>query len=135
MKDNTKALTYEEFQKLGRKHYNEGGDVIVECWDKSDFDEYCKEFGKITEKKAFDIMCLYEEEEIEAAEFIKWASGEPEGGWNADEGLFDDVGDYYDCEFYEGPDDRYEEKDYGPSNPWDAPGMRVSDFITGVTYF
>lgn len=27
------------------------------------------------------------------------------------------------------------EKDYGPSNPWDAPGMKVSDFITGVCYF
>lgn len=26
----------------------------------------------------------------------------------------------------------YDEDDYGPSNPWDAPGMRVSDFITGV---
>lgn len=23
----------------------------------------------------------------------------------------------------------YEEKAYGPSNPWDAPGMSVSDFI------
>ena len=23
----------------------------------------------------------------------------------------------------------YEEKSYGPSNPWDAPGMTVSDFI------
>lgn len=30
--------------------------------------------------------------------------------------------------------DEYE-KDYGPSNPWDAPGMRVSDFITGVSPF
>lgn len=23
--------------------------------------------------------------------------------------------------------------DYGPSNPWDAPGMSVSDFISGVS--
>lgn len=29
----------------------------------------------------------------------------------------------------------YEEKDYGPSNPWDAPGMKISDFITGVSPF
>lgn len=27
------------------------------------------------------------------------------------------------------------EKDYGPSNPWDAPGMKVSDFITGVKFW
>lgn len=26
------------------------------------------------------------------------------------------------------------EKDYGPSNPWDAPGMCVEDFIKGVRY-
>ena len=28
---------------------------------------------------------------------------------------------------------KYEiEEDYGPSNPWDAPGMKISDFIKGV---
>jgi hypothetical protein len=27
------------------------------------------------------------------------------------------------------------DEDYGPSNPWDAPGMRISDFITGVTFW
>ena len=28
---------------------------------------------------------------------------------------------------------KYEiEEEYGPSNPWDAPGMSVSDFISGV---
>lgn len=32
------------------------------------------------------------------------------------------------------PYSEYEEKDYGPSNPWDAPGMKVSDFIRGVVY-
>ena len=26
------------------------------------------------------------------------------------------------------------EEDYGPSNPWDAPGMKVGDFIRGVCY-
>ena len=28
-----------------------------------------------------------------------------------------------------------DEKPYGPSNPWDAPGMKLSDFITGVSFF
>lgn len=41
---------------------------------------------------------------------------------------------------YAEPADDYDdwdeyEKDYGPSNPWDAPGMRISDFITGVRMF
>lgn len=39
-------------------------------------------------------------------------------------------------------DDPYDEeyipsasaRDYGPSNPWDAPGMSVSDFLPGVNY-
>lgn len=26
----------------------------------------------------------------------------------------------------------YQDREYGPSNPWDAPGMAVSDFIRGV---
>lgn len=34
----------------------------------------------------------------------------PEDGWD----------DYFDNEFGD---------DYGPSNPWDAPGMKISDFI------
>ena len=40
--------------------------------------------------------------------------------------------------FYEELDEmenaRYSEKEYGPSNPWDAPGMKVSDFIRGVSF-
>lgn len=43
-------------------------------------------------------------------------------------------GDYLEARTYQ--DDGYGwEKDYGPSNPWDAPGMKISDFITGVCYF
>lgn len=30
--------------------------------------------------------------------------------------------------------DVWDNRDYSPSNPWDAPGMRVSDFITGVRW-
>ena len=30
---------------------------------------------------------------------------------------------------------RDEESDYGPSTPWNAPGMCVSDFIRGVSMF
>ena len=39
------------------------------------------------------------------------------------------------CEDEEEYFDDWDEKDYGPSNPWDAPGMKVSDFITGVSYW
>lgn len=30
---------------------------------------------------------------------------------------------------------RDEEGDYSPSAPWGAPGMKISDFITGVRYW
>ena len=39
-------------------------------------------------------------------------------------------------EYEEEDEDPFEEEpDYGPSNPWDAPGMNVSDFIRGVSFF
>lgn len=32
-------------------------------------------------------------------------------------------------------DDCDEDRNWSPSAPWNAPGMRVSDFISGVCYF
>lgn len=43
---------------------------------------------------------------------------------------FDDGGDPFLPDYL----DR-DSRDYSPSNPWDAPGMRVSDFITGVRFY
>lgn len=47
-----------------------------------------------------------------------------------DEMLFEDM---FDEERDDGWDDEYTPSstygDYGPSNPWDAPGMSVRDFI------
>lgn len=40
---------------------------------------------------------------------------------DSDEGDWDDEDDYY--------TPSATRRDYGPSNPWDAPGMSVSDFI------
>lgn len=47
----------------------------------------------------------------------------------------DDAEDFDAEEIEDGDDFELEiqdEPDYGPSNPWDAPGMSVSDFIRGV---
>ena len=38
------ALTYEEFIALAKENYTEGGDVVVECWERYEFDYYVKEF-------------------------------------------------------------------------------------------
>lgn len=47
-----KYLTYEELIAYAMKHYNEGGDGIVECWDETTFNTYVEMFGAITEKDA-----------------------------------------------------------------------------------
>ena len=56
---NEKALTFDEFQAFAMKHYNSGGDSVVECWDEQAFDEYVKEFGPITKKDALSIFHMY----------------------------------------------------------------------------
>ena len=47
--------------------------------------------------------------------------------WSIDESFDDENGEI--CEEESRIED---EQEYGPSNPWDAPGMSVSDFIRGV---
>lgn len=60
-----KALTFEELQTLALKNYNNGGDAIVECWDKQTYDFYVKEFGCITEKTALKMFRTNKELEKE----------------------------------------------------------------------
>ena len=56
---NEKPLTFDEFQEFAMKHYNSGGDGVVECWDEQAFDGYVKEFGPITRKVALSIFRMY----------------------------------------------------------------------------
>lgn len=48
-------MTYEELIQWGMTHYCEGGDVFVECWSESDYDEYVKTFGPMTRQAVADI--------------------------------------------------------------------------------
>lgn len=50
------GLTYEELIDLAKKHYNDGGDGVVECWDRNAFDSYVIMFGPITERVAMSII-------------------------------------------------------------------------------
>lgn len=69
-----KALTYEEFVALAKENYNKGGDVIVECWEKYQFDAYVEMFGAVTKSKALRMFKQYKEEEKEqqAMMFGEW---------------------------------------------------------------
>lgn len=60
-----KGLTYEEFQALAKEHYNEGGDSVYECWEKSQFEEYVKEWGPMTVAGAMSLFKMYKSMECE----------------------------------------------------------------------
>lgn len=62
-----KALTYEELIEYAMKHYNKGGDVVVECWGSSEFDEYVKEVGPITKSQALRLFRLHKAQEDDAS--------------------------------------------------------------------
>lgn len=53
-----KGMTYEELRLFAAQHYESGGDVIYECWEKSDYEEYVDLFGPITKTKA---KCLFKQ--------------------------------------------------------------------------
>ena len=67
-----KRLSYEELMDLALKNYNEGGDVIYECWGVEEFRDYEKMFGPMTEKEArslFRVSSSLRDEAIGAASF------------------------------------------------------------------
>lgn len=39
-------MDYKELKKWGLKHYNQGGDIFVECWDQSVIKMYEEELGR-----------------------------------------------------------------------------------------
>lgn len=51
-------LTWAEFYDFALKNYANGGDVIVECWDENEFNEYVETFGPITYEIAKSIFNL-----------------------------------------------------------------------------
>ena len=53
-----KPVTFDELVELAKKHYNEGGDGIVECWDQTTFDTYVEMFGPISKRCAMRLVRL-----------------------------------------------------------------------------
>ena len=52
-------MSYKEFISYAKQNYSRGGDCVVECWDEQGFNEFCKEFGPMTRKKAQAILDTY----------------------------------------------------------------------------
>lgn len=76
MKNASKPLTYEEFIKLARKHYNKGGDTYFECWSKKEWDFYTSNFGSVTEQKALKMFRDSYEIDREHKAAAEWYGGD-----------------------------------------------------------
>ena len=58
-------VNYSDFQRIARYLYNNGGDVIVECWGETEFKNYEEMFGKLTARKVFVMCNEYREQETD----------------------------------------------------------------------
>ena len=117
-----KLLTWPEFLKLAREHYNAGGDGIVECWTESDYDEY----GHMTEAEALDMFTdrdeIIRDMEADADRYREEAHEEDHAEHDDEE---PDPIDYDYITGFGRPADEWRPGD----SPWTAPGMSPADFI------
>ncbi len=61
-----KVLSYEEVIALARENYNNGGDIVFECWDEKFYNDYVKEFGPISKEKLLSVFSTHKSVELEA---------------------------------------------------------------------
>mgnify|MGYP003571246786 CR=1 FL=1 len=118
-----KFLTFEELQALAMKHYHEGGDAFVECWDKEIFDIHVMEYGPMTEETALCLMGIHQDKWDDMQSLARECY-DPETDSENENQDFDDFEFEYENEYLSATD-----RDYSPSCPWNAPGMSISDFI------
>ena len=50
---------------MARENYAKGGDVVVECWEKYQFEDYVKLFGSMTKARALQMLRRWRSEEKE----------------------------------------------------------------------
>lgn len=67
-----KVLNYEELIEYAKQHYTTGGDGIYECWDEQVYNEYIKEFGPITKKRALEMFRLNKSINDEYRAMAEW---------------------------------------------------------------
>lgn len=67
-----KGLTYVEFIALAKENYNNGGDVVVECWEEYQFNSYVEMFGQVIKSEALRMFKQYKEQEKEQMAMSRW---------------------------------------------------------------
>lgn len=108
-----KKLTIEEVRQLALDNYENGGDVIIEAWTDEDIQQWIDKDG--TTEGLLALFNKYNDQYIDMK-----GSGEYTDLNKSEEEIISDE------EFYSLDDD---DRDFGPSNPWDAPGMSIKDFL------
>lgn len=118
-----KKMTVEEVRRYAMRHYNKGGDIIVECWTDKDVQNWIDQGGT---KKDLDEMfdCCKEQERaacVNSGYDPELEKQEEEYGYEQED---ESLG------FYDEPyTPSATAGDYSPSCPWNAPGMSIHDFI------
>lgn len=108
-------LSVEEVKELALEHYNEGGDVVIEAWTDEDIIMWIEEQG--TKEELLDLFSKYYDQYqdmIGYGDYAIWDEEDSEDSIDDEQELNQDY---------------YDEEDFGPSNPWDAPGMSIKDFL------
>ena len=122
-------LTVEDVKEIAMEHYEDGGDVVIETMTDEDIQNWIEQDGTrdglmnmfrdnlsiYQDRKAREYDDYHYELEIEVSETEEDIVGPDE---IIDDPLLPDEFEYDD-----------DISDFGPGNPWDAPGMNVKDFL------
>lgn len=52
-------MTIQEIRTWAEKHYNDGADVIVECWDDEDIQEFLDDNRNLTDAGKYRLLDTY----------------------------------------------------------------------------
>ena len=122
-------LTIDEIKEIAMEHYEDGGDIVIETMTDDDIQKWIESDGTLDGlMKMFRInLDIYQDRkarEYDDAHYVPEVE-QPEEAAEVEVNIWDDEDPMLPDE-YERDDDI---SDFGPGNPWDAPGMSVKDFL------
>lgn len=122
-------LTIDEIKEIAMEHYEDGGDVVIETMTDEDIQNWIESDGTLDGLMNMfrDNLSIYQDRkarEYDDAHYVPEIE-QPEEVTEDEVDIWDDEDPMLPDE-YEHDDDI---SDFGPGNPWDAPGMSVKDFL------
>lgn len=122
-------LTIDEIKEIAMEHYEDGGDVVIETMTDEDIQNWIESDGTLDGLMNMfrDNLSIYQDRKAReyddyhyepAIEVSETEEDTVEPGEIIDDPMLPDEFEYDD-----------DISDFGPGNPWDAPGMSVKDFL------